>query len=76
MYIRIRHNKNEFIKCFVISTDNINMEEITLKLSAEQYALIQKMLEPYVKLSVNLANQYKIQQDIKQRTTEAKGKKE
>jgi hypothetical protein len=52
------------------------MEEITLKLSAEQYALIQKMLEPYVKLSVNLANQYKIQQDIKQRTTEAKDKKE
>lgn len=40
------------------------MDEITLKISVEQYTIIQKVLEPYVKTSVNLANQFKIQQDL------------
>jgi len=40
------------------------MDEITLKISVEQYTIIQKLLEPYVKTSVNLANQFKIQQDL------------
>lgn len=51
------------------------MDEITLKINTEQYALIQKMLEPYVKLSVNLATQYKVQQNIKEKIGEENGKK-
>lgn len=58
-----------------MSTDLINMDEITLKINTEQYALIQKMLEPYVKLSVNLATQYKVQQNIKEKIGEENGKK-
>lgn len=48
------------------------MDEVTLKISVEQYTIIQKVLEPYVKASVNLANQFKIQQDLLQKQTEKK----
>lgn len=50
-----------------MSTDILSMDEITLKITIEQYTMIQKMLEPYVKASVNIANQFKIQQDLMQK---------
>ena len=40
------------------------MDEITLKISVEQYTIIQRLLEPYVKTSVKLANQFRIQQEL------------
>lgn len=40
------------------------MNEITFKLTTEQYALMQKLLEPYVVLSVTLNSQYKAQTEL------------
>ena len=35
-----------------------------LKLTPEQFATIQKLLEPYINLSATLANQYKVQIEL------------
>lgn len=40
------------------------MNEITLKLTQEQFMILIKTLEPYMKLYVTLNNQYKIQSDM------------
>ena len=37
------------------------MNEITIKLSTGQVALVLELLEPYTELSVQLSNQYRMQ---------------
>lgn len=40
------------------------MNEVMLKLTPEQFATMQKLLEPYINLSATLANQYKAQIEL------------
>lgn len=40
------------------------MDEITIKLEVEQFAVMQKLLEPYVLLSASLNAQYRAQMQL------------
>lgn len=50
------------------NNDNLIMNDITIKLSTEQIALINKILMPYVELYATINNAYKLQQEYSKPT--------